>query len=375
MVLPPTVATVRLAEVLTSCWSAVQGHDNPLGLSPVSKAAVLVIDGMGAQNLEMRRGHARWLTEKWRKRGLVADSGFPSTTAAALASLTTGTSPGEHGIVGYTVRDPESGALINHLKEWEPHVQPATWQRSPTVFERAQSEGVPSLSMGERRFAGTDFTKAVWRGATFVGTDGLEDQLRQLREFFDTHDRGLAYLYWPALDRTGHSSGVESEAWIRRLEDLDATLRRLDGLLHNDEGLVITADHGMVDVRDSQKLMVPEGSALLHSVVAWGGEPRVAQLYLDTPDATVDVSQAWQDTLGGDAHILSRDEAIDQGLFGEVASDVRHRIGDVLVLALAERAFYRPAFASPQSMNMVGQHGSVSAREREVPVIPWGAWV
>ncbi|MGB1101560.1 MAG: alkaline phosphatase family protein, partial [Pontimonas sp.] len=124
MVLPGTEATVRLADVLTSCWSALRAEDNPLSLAPVSKAAVLVVDGMGAHNLRARKGHARWLSENWSRRGIVGDSGFPSTTASALASLTTGCGPGEHGIVGYTVRDPRSGALINHLKEWEPHVDP-----------------------------------------------------------------------------------------------------------------------------------------------------------------------------------------------------------------------------------------------------------
>jgi len=374
MVLPTTAATVRLADVFTSCWAAVRGEDNSLGLPPVFKAAVLLIDGMGARNLDVRRGHARWLTEKWRHRKLVGDSGFPSTTASALTSLTTGVHPGEHGIVGYTVRDPGSGALINHLKDWAPHVQPATWQRSPTVFEAAHSHGIPSISMGERRFDGSDFTKAVWRGATFLGTDSLADQFALLREFFDENDQGLAYLYWPALDRTGHSSGVNSEAWIRRLEDLDQQLRALDSLLREDEGLIITADHGMVDVSDEQKLMVTESSALLHSVEAWGGEPRVAQLYLDTPDATADVVAAWRETLGDDALVLARGEALDAGLFGRVADEVLPRIGDVLVLALEDRAFYRSEVASAQSMRMVGQHGSVTPTEREVPVIPLGAW-
>lgn len=374
MVLPTTAATVRLADVFTSCWGAVRGEDNSLGLAPVSKAAVLLVDGMGAHNLDARRGHARWLTEKWRHRNILGDCGFPSTTASALTSLTTGVHPGEHGIVGYTVRDPDSGALINHLKDWEPHVQAATWQRSPTVFEHAQSRGIPSISMGERRFDGSDFTKAVWRGATFLATDSLTDQFKRLRDFFDDNEQGLAYLYWPALDRTGHSSGVKSEAWIRRLEDLDQALRELDACVREDEGLIITADHGMVDVSDEQKLMVPESSALLHSVAAWGGEPRVAQLYLEDRDATSDVVGAWRETLGDDALVLTRSEAIDAQLFGSVADEVLPRIGDVLVLALEDRAFYRSDMASFQSMRMVGQHGSLTPAEREVPVIPLGAW-
>ena len=374
MVLPRTVATLRLAEVLTSCLRAVHGHQNPLSLAPVSKAAVVLIDGLGAAPLESRRGHARWLTDKWRQRGLVADSGFPSTTASALASLTTGVDPGEHGIVGYTVRDPASGALINHLKEWEPHVHPDSWQRTPTLFEQAAGHGIPSLSMGERRFEGTGFTRAVWRGAEFVGTDSLADQFQRVRDFFDSHERGLAYLYWPALDRTGHSSGVASDAWIRRLEDLDSQLQELDSLLGPDEGIVITADHGMVDVRDEDKLMVAEDSALLHSVAAWGGEPRAVQLYLDNPGSREAVMAAWSTAVGDGAVVLSKEQAMDAGLFGRVAPEVESRIGDVLVLATGPVAFYRSEVASSQSMKMVGQHGSITPEEREIPVIPVGAW-
>lgn len=374
MVLPPTSATVRLADVMSSCLQALGGEDNPLALSPVTKAAVVLIDGMGAANLEFRRGHARWLTAAWRHRGLVADSGFPSTTASSLASLTTGTHPGEHGIVGYTVRDPASGVVINHLKDWEPHVDPALWQRSRTVFELAADAGIPSLSFGERRFAGTGFTQAVWRGARFVGTESLEEQFVGLREFFDAHDRALAYLYWPALDRTGHSSGVESEAWTRRLEDLDQMLRSLDSVLTTKEGAIITADHGMVDVMDEAKLLVPESSSLLHGVTAWAGEPRVAQLHIATPDALADLSAAWQETVGQRGIVVSREEAIERGMFGPVHDLVRERIGDILVCATGDIAFYRQEKASPQSMKMIGQHGSITPTEREVPVIPLGEW-
>lgn len=374
MVLPRTVATVRLADVLSSCLSALQGVDNPLALSPVSKAAILLVDGMGWHNLEARRGHARWLMDKWRLREIVADSGFPSTTASALASLTTGHDPGQHGIVGYTIRDPESGQLINHLKEWEPLVDPALWQRSPTLFEQAQALGIPSLSMGERRFTGTGFTKAVWRGATFIGTESLEEQFSKLREFFDEVDQGLAYLYWPALDRTGHSSGVGSEAWTRRLEDLDQQLRALDGVVRADEGLIITADHGMVDIPDEKKLMVPEGSPLLESVVAWGGEPRVAQLYVDTGAQADNVASVWRDAVGEDALVLTREQVLHARLFGAVAPEVEARIGDVLVIATSDVAFYRSEVASVQSMRMIGQHGSVTPAEREIPVVTLGAW-
>lgn len=374
MVLVPASTPLRLADVLSSCHSALSGGDNPLGLHGVTKAAVLVVDGLGAANLRARAGHARWLNQAWGARSLIADSGFPSTTASALASLTTGVGPGLHGIVGYTVKDPASGALINHLKDWSPHVDPATWQRQRTIFERAADEGIASLALGEPRFAGTDFTKAVWRGAQFQGVRGLAEQGQAMREFFDTHDRALVYLYWPALDRTGHSQGVNSDSWIHRLEELDAAVEALSALLRADEGLVVTADHGMMDVPQEHRLIIAEGSPLLDHVVAWGGEPRVPQLYVDSPDAVSDVQARWAEDLGAAARVMTRAQVLDEGWLGPVAEGVIERLGDVTIACIDSLVAYRESTASPTSMAMVGQHGSLTATEREIPVIPLGAW-
>lgn len=374
MVLVPASSSLRLAEVLASCHQAVLGRENSLGLSPVSKAAVLIVDGLGAANLRDRKGHARWLHSAWSSRNLIADSGFPSTTASALTSLTTGVGAGQHGIVGYTIRDPRSGAMINHLKDWAPHVDPNTWQLVPTIFEKALLEGIPSLALGEARFAGSDFTKAVWRGATFTGVRTLEEQGEAMREFFDSNERGLAYLYWPALDRTGHSQGVGSEAWTHRLEELDASLAQLSTLLRDDEGLVITADHGMIDVPEEHKLIIAEGSPLLENISAWGGEPRVPQLYLTDPDARDDVYAAWAEGLGSSARVMTREQLVDEGWLGPLADGVIERVGDITVACIDSLVAYRESTASVASMAMVGQHGSLTAIEREIPVIPVGAW-
>jgi hypothetical protein len=374
MVLVETLGALRLADVLSSCLAAVRGEDNPVGLTPVQRAAVLVVDGLGASNLRDRAGHARFLTQSWSTRRLSADSGFPSTTASALTTLTTGVQPGEHGIVGYTVRDPGSLVIVNHLKTWKPEVDPTTWQRSETLFEQASKDQIPSLALGEHRFQGSDFTAATWRGAHFVGTGSLQEQGEKMREFFDTHERALVYLYWPALDRTGHSSGASSDAWIHRLEEVDAEIQRLSSLLGPKEGLVVTSDHGMLDVFSDQKLFIEEGSPLLEGVVGWAGEPRAPQLYYDNPRACDEGEKRWQEELGARARVLTKAQLIAENWLGQVHPVVMDRLGDLIIACLEEVAIYRTSFSSVASMAMLGQHGSMTAVEREVPIIPLGAW-
>ena len=130
----------------------------------------------------------------------------------------------------------------------------------------------------------------------------------------------------------------------------------------------------MVDIAPEEKIFIDEGSPLLENVAAWGGEPRAVQLYATNPDAREDLASAWRETLGDAAWVMTRDEVIEGGLLGLVDPQVAQRLGDVVVACQGHSVVYRRAQASATSMAMVGQHGSVSEIEREIPVIPLGAW-
>ncbi len=74
------------------------------------------------------------------------DSAFPSTTAASLASLGTGLAPGQHGMVGYDVLDPDQDKVVNMLGNWDAGVDPPDWQPFPTSSNgpRSTSTSPPS---------------------------------------------------------------------------------------------------------------------------------------------------------------------------------------------------------------------------------------
>jgi hypothetical protein len=71
---------------------------------------------------------------------------------------------------------------------------------------------------------------------------------------------------------------------------------------------------------------------------------------------------------------VTRDEAVAAGWFGAVSPAVLPRIGDVIVAARAQVAYYDARTASERSLAMVGQHGSFSADELRVPLARWGAF-
>ena len=79
--------------------------------------------------------------------------------------------------------------------------------------------------------------------------------------------------------------------------------------------------------------------------------------------------KAWLERFGKVAWVLTRDQAVDAGYFGDVRGEVLGRIGDVLVLAREAVAFYDMRRVRPQAMEVVGQHGSITKAEREVPLL------
>lgn len=369
---PPPIGAI--SDVAENLLHTLTGRVSPWGWLPVSKVALIVIDGLGSHNLAAHSGHARFLNGISRERGHTLHSGLPSTTASALASLTTGALAGAHGMLGYSVRDPATGALVNHLKPFPAGVETQWWQPLPTIFDRLRGLSIASQALGEARFAGTDFSEAVLRGSEFVASNTLDTHLQKMREFFDGNDQGLSYVYWPGIDRLGHSDGVGSEAWVDELEKVDNWVQVLVSTLGPGEACVVTADHGMVTVRDRDRVVMPSDHPLRSAIDIFGGEPRMLHLYTHDGVLLSEFAEAMRGFVGLRGRVLTRDEACSQGIFGAVTPEHVGRIGDVVVLAADSWAFYDEASASVGSYRMIGQHGSDSAIETIVPFITAGHW-
>jgi hypothetical protein len=357
-----------LADVLPNCLDAVMGRSGRLGLAPVTHAVVVLADGLGRPALEKHRGHARTLASRLDTDPAIS-AGFPTTTASALATLTTGASPGQHGMVGYRVLDPEHDRVVSQLTGLEPLV-PELWQRVPTLFETSAEAGVRTVAIGSPRHRESGFTHAVLRGAEYHGAVTVAERFANARHALTGSGPTLIYLYVSELDVEAHAHGLSSGHWIAALEELDAAVATLVAALGPRHGLLVTADHGMVDVPQQDQVLIPAG--LLAGVRHVAGEPRCLQLHLDAgvdPDA---VAALWREHEGSRAWVATRDEAIDAGWFGPVDPAVRPRIGDVLIAARKRYAFY--ADPDDTGRRMIGQHGSLTRDETEIPLLRFGAF-
>jgi len=362
---------LSLADVLPSTLSAIFGDENRLALPRADRVVVMLVDGLGAVPLKARAGHARTLMSALTKAGVI-DSGFPTTTASALATLTTGERPGQHGLVGYSVLDTVNDRLLKQLSGWDAALDPAIWQPVPTVFETAVARGVQAIAIGPERYRSTGFSAGVLRGAEYRSGSSISDRVDVALEWLRSGATGIAYVYVPELDMTGHASGWESAVWTQRLETIDGAVRDLSTALGAGDALVVTADHGVLDIPEHSHIFVDGVPELLDGVRFLAGEPRCLQVHFEA-DASAEqrarVLDAWRTHESSRAWIATREEAIAAGWFGDVRADVAPRIGDILVAARKDVAYYDSREIKPGVHGMIGQHGSWSPAEVKIPLL------
>jgi hypothetical protein len=380
---PPAPAFGRrsVAEVLTSAAASlgVEGFANTLGLPPASRVCVVLADGLGRNLLKQKSAHTPFLRSVMQAgQGEVPvwlDSTFPSTTAAALASFGTGLPPGQHGMVGYDVLDPAQDKVVNMLGNWDANVDPPAWQPHPTVFERAAgSVTVTTVSLPQ--FGDSPMTRAALRGGNFVSAVTAHARTAAAAEAMAVAGPALMYFYVNELDKAGHRFGCQSEQWEHQLEELDATVKRLNSSLPAGTTVLLTADHGMLDVPEQQRIDYAADPSLIEGVRHTAGEPRMVHLYLDDPadaGARERLLTAWRTRFGDRIWAFSREDAIAAGLFGSVSPAVGPRIGDVMIAARDALALYDTRRVRPAAMEVVGQHGSLTKAEREVPLLCFAA--
>jgi len=374
----PIDGAARLADVLSDSLRAVEPGlvEGPgrLGLARVDRAAVIVVDGLGADNLRARSGHARTLAAAMATRADVIATGAPSTTAAALTTITTGAHAGEHGIVGYTALEPERGRVVNQLHGFDDGELPPTWLRRATLFSRASGAGLGAAVIGAPRYADSGFTRQVLAGARYVPAARIEDRLDALGALLaDRSWRGIAYCYLAELDMAGHDRGAASEDWSDALERVDAAVGALASGLDRRSGVLLTADHGMLDIPEHGRLVVPD--SLWSGVAAIAGEHRLLHLHLAPGVDPEVVAARWLDAEGERAWVATRSAAIDAGWFGPIVDEeVLPRIGDVLIAARRLVAYYTAEARAGSAGAMVGQHGSWTPEEQRVPLLRFGAF-
>ena len=218
---------------------------------------------------------------------------------------------------------------------------------------------------------GSGLSRAVWPAGQFRAAETLDGVIAQALDAL-TPVPSLVYAYHSKLDAAGHVHGVASQQWHDELVAVDTGVRSFAERLPSDSVLVITGDHGMVDLATDERIDLAEHPELRAGVRLLAGEARARYVYTE-PGADGDVLATWREKLGDRMWIWSREEAIATGAFGPVVTPkARERIGDVVAAAYGPVGIVERA-VDPAQARLLGHHGSFTPAEQLVPFLVYRA--
>ena len=321
------------------------------------QVVLLVLDGLGWEQLQQRAAVAPTLAGM---AGGPITTVAPSTTATALTSITTGLTPGEHGVVGYRIDI--AGEVLNVLR-WHTSAGDARRSIEPRAtqpFTPFMGERVPVVSKAE--LEGSAFTEAHLRGTVAKGWRASSSLPVVVADLLRAGER-FVYAYYDGIDKIAHERGFGPY--------YDAELRAVDRLVGDiveqlppGAVLLVTADHGQVDV--GERLVTPHAD-VLRLCRYQSGEGRFRWLHAK-PGATAELLAAARQHHAVHAWVHSRAEIIEAGWFGPVVSPpVAARYGDVALVPFEPVSFDDPADSGP--FPLVCRHGSLTAAEMWVPLL------
>src|SRR5205807_7093066 len=134
-------------------------------------------------------------------------------------------------------------------------------------------------------FGDTGFTKAMLRASRFIGWSMPSGLVVEVRRSLDAGEP-FVYAYYDGIDKTAHLYGL-GEHYMAEVAAADRLVADLLGVLPPGACLVVTADHGQVDVGKGSTALADE---VLSGCRLLSGESRFRRVHA-VPGATGDVGQ------------------------------------------------------------------------------------
>ncbi len=318
---------------------------------------LLVLDGLGWEQLVE---HREMLPTLGTLEGGPITTVAPSTTAAALTSITTALPPGEHGIIGYRmVVDDE---VFNCLR-WGS----AKWPDSRTTVPPSMIQpydpflGHPLAYVTKAEFERSGFTRAHLRGGRLSGYRTTAVMVHEVNRLVRAGEDSV-YAYYDGVDKVAHEYGLQSE-YRAELAFVDRLVADLLAVLPTGTTVMVSADHGHVDCGDR---LLPLHPDVLAASDRLSGEARFR--WLHAAGSTEELLAVATEHHSHHAWVRSIDEIIEAKWFGYAMSeDVQARVGDVALLPFEPIGLDDPDDTGP--MDLIGRHGSLTPAEMYVPCV------
>lgn len=361
---------VNLAASIAAVFGVETGHPplrEPLASeAPVDAVVLVLCDALGEREFAAHLAagampHLERRLLRGEARRSVLTSVFPSTTAAALASLHTGRTPAEHGRLGYSLwldGEPHPTDMLTARDRITGIPRPIP-PGSPSLFQRFAAAGVAGRVVNSAAFATSALSAWLFAGAEYRAWHSAATLPTLVAEAANAPRPAYIHAYWPDHDAVCHVHGPGGPEAADEAAAFDGVVDRLIRRLPPTGRtlLLITGDHG-------QRQLGPGADIWLDDLGATAPAGERGAAYLRHRPGLAEA-------LAPHAEVVPMAEVWDRGWFGGAPTDpaFRARTGDILAVPREGRSLAWRAFAPAGGIPHRGHHGGWSPEEMLVPLI------
>ena len=335
---------------------------------------LLIVDGLGYEYLK-NYGKGSFLYANLK--GEIT-SVLPATTASAVTSFMTGVAPQQHALTGWFMYLKEIGA-VSVILPFTTRVGDFSLDRKvkykDIYSQKSFFEGLKanSFSLKHKNYSDSAYSLLASKGSKRLSFSSLSDFFRQIENTMKKgKKRKFMLAYWAKLDSICHRKGTDSEESLKHFLQLNKKIENLAKSLKDSNTIIIvTADHGLVDTKEGNKIIKLENHPELAETLSMplSGEPRVVYCYVK-PQKIKQFENYVKTKLANVCEMHKSGEMIQENYFGlyEPNEKLKDRIGDY-VLIMKDNFIMKDLVLGGDQNIFIGNHGGVSREEMIVPLI------
>lgn len=318
---------------------------------PEGDTYVLVLfDGLGVSQI----AHPGGSTFRSAQAGSL-DAPFPTTTSVSLATIATGLPPSQSGQIAHLHWLPDIQLVVNSLKWLKITGEPVEYDYPsflprPNLWERLRSAGVEAVTVQPGDFAGSPLSRVLYRGLRQEGIWDEEELVKATVQLASVPNR-FVFTYVPHVDFAGHVFGLGGDEFTQALRTATTVWEKLAALLPTDVVLLGTADHGLAEFTEEQKILIRNKT---YDELRFAGDSRGVQMW-----GSEDLMERLAAEVGGSL-------ADPATLIGpHPTEEALSRVGERVLLAPDDLAFIPKGF----DKRLRCYHGGLSRAEVEIPLL------
>ena len=353
-----------------SKYKELKGFDKEK-LRKAKNVVLMVIDGMGYEFL-MKYGQKTVFNENIKKK---MTSVFSPGTSTCIPTFITGMPPEQHEMVGWYTFIKEMGTVtiplmfvprinkkqslgeevditqVFNIKPLSNRIKRKAYVVNPSKFSESAFN---SAGNGKSKVVGYDYDKA-------------KDLFSKLKGTIKKKGKKYIYAYHPYPDANIHQYGTKHKKTLSDFKKLNTELKKFVKEM-KDTILIITADHGLYDVKLSNHIDIQKHPKLDECLtLPLCGEGRLGYAYVK-PNKTKQFEDYCKKKLKKKCMVYKNTDFVKKFGLLPVGKRFLDRIGDYVLVA-KEPYRFKDSLVNSDSSKNIGSHGGFSKEEMFVPLI------